>query len=356
MPRPPPAPAPPPPPACDRARFDACTTLEEPIRLTGPDERGQDPDLVWTGSELLVVFWHTTGAGADGKLTALDLDGRVLFTDVVPAVNGVRIAWNPRIERGLVLGSWSAQWLGADRRPFGERYRVVPEAANSSVAPTEHGFLLASGRNSATGELMVSTAGTEPAELRWRTVAGPGQRFSSSMALDAFGRAQWLWSHRELFRVLPDGELGELFPVSPAHDDHEIPHDVVTLRDRVIATRHSGHRSAVEVLSFEDGREAHRRLVLERMGSPNSALLRLGDEVLLFSSSLSRDYTMAAAPLDIDTLELGPDVLQVGDEGPAVSHSARAAIIPGGFAVVWSQGDGGVGLHTRLQIADCCVH
>ena len=336
--------------------WSACHPIHSPIEIA--PTRSEGPDLAWSGHELLVVYDVSPGV----RVAAVTLDGAIAWTDDVGGVQDARIAYDVEAGAGMVVSDSAVRWLGADGRPVGELVRLpfMGWQLGGDVAETGSGFVVTGGAIAYAGEapgLYYDRFGRAPGGFSLGLIEETGPRAKPEHDHGDDGRATVIAS------TTWDGTLGELYvagdggppePFAPIGDDAgqvigvaAIGDDLFLLRSREGWTLTLEHRTS-------DGALVQSFVVGTSGRGASGHLLRLGSDLIVAGQPIGDADAVTVAGLRPGREELVVVPMRVATR--SVSHSARLARIPYGFAVAWNQTDDTtIGLVAVVQLFECCL-
>jgi hypothetical protein len=330
---------------------------------------GLEPDIAWTGQELLVLSLQHKAS----TLTRLDATGRALgstgMAAVKLAVGG--LAWSMEHDAGLVVLDTGVFAIDA----AGD---VVASSAFTGfvggvdLMVTPRGFLavLAVGLETEPGAeeydaLVYASLAPGRAAATW-TYFEAGGTFRLAHAVDAHGLAtsfavQPQSAPQALHYDIVDGELAHRHPfdVPPSFGGGAVfALDGAT--DRALALYASRPSSDIvnELWLMDPASLASARQIDPGSHDVDGSFVRVGPDLVLLSGQIGADGQLSGAPVDPRLPEdpLGPRLAFGG--GNRITDSARAVPIPRGVAVTWSERTiDGASFHddVLLQILDCCA-
>ncbi|MBI5534296.1 MAG: hypothetical protein HY898_16345 [Deltaproteobacteria bacterium] len=349
-------------PTCTLA-WEACKPVFGPLVVSGSD-LGQSPDVAFTGTNLLVIY----DAYAGNTLSAVSLDGKILWSEDVGGVQQPRLSWNPALGVGLAAVDSGLRWLGADGKPVGSFVATKIEGSSlyGDVCPTASGFTVFYGSNgySTPPPLAFALLGPQPsATVEWKLLAQGAPRGAAEHTRGPEGLAQYAVStayqgaHGDLWEVKANeaptlvSEFGAMLPLDGAGYSAGVaqkgghfyllwggpdPKDYLWLQWVIDVT--TGARQQIN--KSNNGSSGH--------------MIMLGDEILIASPAIVDPEAVTVVPYDPVT-GITKKMLTLAN-APHTSHSPRMINTPRGFAVVWNEATGDAnGLSALLESFDCCV-
>ncbi len=345
--------------ACTVA-WPACRPVTEAINVSGTD-LGQQPDVVWDGRELLVVYDGDRG----NTVAGVTLDGTILWREEAGGIQAPRIAWNPVLHAGLVVMDSGVRWLDATGHVTGSFVRVeIPGSQLAGAAvPTAGGFLLLSGALSYSSPppLFAAALGATPStSVSLTRVAEAGPRSAPEFVVGADGlgtfAASSVWHSMvaELYRITPAGGVRD--PVAFGSRLPASSHVVgAAERDGLVSVLTcSSATSALTVTAVRDyiiG--APSTLDFTSPRSNGGHIVHIGNDLVVAGEQSSQSTGVQLAALRGGTSTgLGTPLIVA----PTGSQSPRMTLTPRGVVVVWNQAIGqGSGLSALLRVYDCCT-
>ncbi|MDY0002626.1 MAG: hypothetical protein RBU30_15125 [Polyangia bacterium] len=359
-------------PDCELS-FAACRLSGGPVKV---GDQLDGPRVVWTGRELIVAFDDVWASGDwTVALAGYSLGAEERFRLPVGRQQDPYLTWHPQLGVGLVATDWGLRWLDGEGHPTGrfqdggeDRYRWYRAAA---AAPVPDGFLVAAGAwgyAEDPGLMQRVRVGRSSASFSWHTLESGGLWPRPAFAVSPRdGMARWLAAvrhegpHGMLYRV--DGQTlrqeAELDDLLPEGESAEV--EAITEKDGDLLILYGNRLTGTQTWalwlvrltpSFPEPpiQVEHHRIDVAPNG-PDGTLLHLGEEVLLGSATIDRDYRVTVAPLVLDP---------PGGESPigeprivvtsAFSRSPSMTATPRGFAIACFEDDS-----VSLAVYDCCV-
>lgn len=365
-------------------RWSECRPVDEPLTIA---EEGQLPDLVWTGSNIVLVYQRLAEGDNRPEVVVIDANNRIVsqnpIDDVRVGGGGLRIAYNPDDETAVVLAEdlsgdegegASVIWLAADgtvREPVqpvgggrmigeifahGEGFRLMSGDPHLWASPRPNGLEIADLESE---PAPIELVGIDARTSQATPVHAPGPRGFARWVTTSFSRDE---ASANMFPVCADGTLGLEHPLSGAvpvgrlYGAAELDgQPYVLFQDRRFTSDRpdSDHLYLTRLNATDD---TFTRFRIQRCGGELS-LLRLGNELVIFrtgpsGSSLSGESFLGLEGVVFDENQpgLARDPRVVSDE---VTRTPRVTPTDNGFAIVW--GEGWSRGSIRVQRFDCCI-
>lgn len=350
---------PPPPPECQRVRFAACQPWPEPFVVSLSTQHSLRQDVAWQGQVHLVIYDDTEHAQT--FVVGVTRGRQVLFRVPISQDGEHRIAYNPMLGAGMVVGDHGLQWLDFAGGPNGIFVETSPGNGSflgADVGATELGFTAVVSPLDAPGDpppAFYASLGPTPGSVPWaafydhRPDPSIEHCTGADGLADRFGFEAFSDEGIEIVVFEPaDGAL--VGPVGAPYDlglgtdftdgmacDGPWSFFLKTSQwDLYIIGMHAdGSSEGYAIPCVGSPRQPH----LERLGTSSE----LG-EIVIASAELLDGDTMTVAPWSPE-LGLGtPLVVGPGGADPRLARTGR------GLALTWRR-DGA----TLLQELDCCV-